>query len=288
MANKMVVQELPPFFLAGCRFVIASIFIFLIAKLLRFPLTITRAHWKNTALSGFFFLTLGNGLAVMALKYIDSGFSAVVIAAQPLVLLVMMRILDKKPIKLMSLVGVSLGMVGIYLLVSQDVLVSSPDQWMAVGLLLICLISWGYGSLFVGKADLPKNAFITCAYQMAIGGSMMLLISLILREDISNVVRLSRPSIYAMVYLILFGSVIAFTSFNYLLKRISPEKVATSTYINPIVAMFCGWFFLDEVITPKMVLATVILFTGVYFINTVRFEGKSKVISRNPKQPRTR
>jgi drug/metabolite transporter (DMT)-like permease len=286
MANKVVVNELPPFFLAGCRFVCASIFIFIIARLLKFPLKISKAHWRNTALSGFFFLTLGNGLAVMSLKYLDSGFSSVVIAAQPLVLLVMMRILDKKPIKIMSLAGVSLGMLGIYLLVSQDILVSTQEQWFALALLMVCLISWGYGSLFVGKADLPKNAFITGAYQMAIGGSMMLLISLILKEDTSSVYTLSINAIYAMIYLIIFGSVIAFTSFNYLLKRISPEKVATSTYINPIVALFCGWFFLDEVITPRSIFATLILFAGVYFINTVRFDGKSKVISTSSKSQR--
>jgi drug/metabolite transporter (DMT)-like permease len=278
----MVVMELPPFFLASIRFVVASFIIFGIAFLLKIPTKITKSQLKNTAISGFFFLTLGNGLAVLALKYIDSGFAAIIIATQPLILLLMMRIMDKKPIKLMSILGVCFGMFGVYLLVSQDTLVSTKEQWYAVGLLFICLLSWGYASLFVGKADLPKNSFVTCAYQMIIGGSLMLLVSFIIGEDRSNVLHLSERATYAMVYLTIFGSVIAFTAFNYLLKRISPEKVATSTYINPIVALICGWYFLDEIITTKSIWATIILLTGVYFINSVRF------INRKAKQPKVR
>ena len=72
----------------------------------------------------------------------------------------------------------------------------------------------------------------------------------------------------SMVLLVLFGSIVAFTSFNYLLKAVSPEKVATSTYVNPIVALILGWYFLDEQITFQSIVAAVILLTGVYFINT--------------------
>jgi drug/metabolite transporter (DMT)-like permease len=73
---------------------------------------------------------------------------------------------------------------------------------------------------------------------------------------------------WVMLLLVIFGSIIAFTSFNFLLKHVSPEKVATNTYVNPIVALFLGWFFLNEVITTQSIIAAVILLTGVYFINT--------------------
>lgn len=278
MANKIVVQELPPFFLAGIRFCVAAAIIFIVAILSKTPIKTTRERVKNAAIAGFFFLTLGNGLAVWALQYIDSGFAAVVISAQPLVLLMMMRVKDKKPIKIMSIIGIGLGMVGIWLLVSQKELVSTPNQWKGLLAISGALFTWGYGSLFVSKAELPKNQFINGAYQMAIGGFLMLLISVVIGESYEGTLGLSKRAYYALIYLIIFGSIIAFTSFNYLLVRISPEKVATSTYINPIVAMLCGWYFLDEIITNKSIMATLILLTGVYFINSVRFSNHQRIV----------
>jgi len=115
---------------------------------------------------------------------------------------------------------------------------------------------------------------------MIIGGGLMLLISFFLGESMSNLTHLSKQAIYAMLYLIVFGSIVAFTSFNYLLKRISPEKVATSTYINPVVALICGWYFLDEIITKQSIIATAILLTGVYFINSVRFKKRKRSSSK--------
>jgi drug/metabolite transporter (DMT)-like permease len=141
-----------------------------------------------------------------------------------------------------------------------------------MGMLMIfaCMLSWGYGSLFVGKADLPRNYFVNTGYQMLIGGIMMVITSLLLGEKWSYPMEWSVPVQYSMLLLIVFGSIVAFTSFNYLLKVVSPEKVATSTYVNPIIAMVLGWYFLEEQITVQSIIAAVILLTGVYFINTKR------------------
>jgi drug/metabolite transporter (DMT)-like permease len=133
---------------------------------------------------------------------------------------------------------------------------------------LTALICWAYGSIFVSKADLPKNSFINAGYQMLFGGIMMLIISLLLGESFVSVMEVSPKAVWSMIYLIIFGSIIAFTSFNYLLLKVSPEKVATSTYINPIVALVLGWWILDEIITKQSIVAAIILLTGVYFINS--------------------
>ena len=105
---------------------------------------------------------------------------------------------------------------------------------------------------------------------MLIGGMMMVITSLLLGEKWSYPTEWSVPVQYSMLLLIVFGSIVAFTSFNYLLKVVSPEKVATSTYVNPIIAMILGWYFLEEQITLQSIIAAVILLTGVYFINTKR------------------
>lgn len=275
--NKIAVGELPPFMLASIRFITAGVLIFIIAKIIGISLAINKKQLINTSIAGFLFLTFGNGIVVWALKYVDSGFAALEISAQPLVILLLMRIHQGKKIKLMSFIGVIFGFIGIYLLVSQKQIISQESSVIGMLMILACMLSWAYGSLFVGKAELPKNFFINTGYQMLTGGVMLLIVSLLFGETWSLPAEWSSEVQLSMLLLVLFGSIVAFTSFNYLLKIVSPEKVATSTYVNPIVALFLGWYFLDEQITMQSIIAAVVLLTGVYFINTKK---KLELLSR--------
>lgn len=270
LLNKISVSQLPPFFLASVRFLIASMIIFIIAKSLGISLSISKKQLLNTTIAGFLFLTMGNGLAVLALKYLDSGFAALEISAQPLVILIMMRVFQGKTIKLMSYIGVVLGFIGIFLLVSQKEIINKEGQILGMILIFVCMLSWAYASIFVGKADLPKNSFMNTGYQMLTGGIMLGIISLVLNESWSLPTTWHPEVQWAMIGLIVFGSIIAFTPFNYLLKEVSPEKVATSTYVNPIIALILGWWVLNEHISLQSIIAAVVLLTGVYFINTKR------------------
>ncbi|CAN5356777.1 drug/metabolite exporter YedA [soil metagenome] len=268
LLNKIAVTELPPFMLASIRFIVAGLLIFLLGKILKLDLSITRKQLINTSIAGFLFLTFGNGIVVWALKYVDSGFAALEISAQPLIILLLLRIIDGKKIQAMSLVGVVLGIIGIYLLVSQQEVISQENSVLGMFLIFLAMLSWAYGSIFVSKADLPKNYFVNTGYQMLTGGFMLLLGSLIFGETWSAPTTWSTPTQYSMILLIIFGSIVAFTAFNYLLKVVSPEKVATSTYVNPIIALILGWYFLNEQITTQSIIAAIVLLTGVYFINT--------------------
>ena len=266
--NKIAVTELPPFKLASIRFISASILIFILSKLIGIKIAITRKQLVNTIIAGFLFLSFGNGVIVWALKYVDSGFAALEISAQPLVILLLMRIIDGKKIQPTSIVGIILGSIGIYLLVSQKQILTQENSIIGMVMIFACMLSWAYGSLFVAKADLPSNYFVNTGYQMLTGGIMLFIASLLFGETWSNPLEWSEPVQFSMVFLILLGSIVAFTSFNYLLKAVSPEKVATSTYVNPIIALVLGWYFLNEQITAQSIIAAVILLTGVYFINT--------------------
>jgi drug/metabolite transporter (DMT)-like permease len=268
LLNKIAVSELPPFMLASLRFLAAGILIFIIAKIIGLNLKITRIQMVNTALAGFLFLTFGNGVVVWALKYVDSGFAALEVSAQPLVVLLLMKFFEGKKIQPMSLIGVVLGIIGIFLLVSQEELISQEGTALGMIMIFSCMLSWGYGSLFVAKADLPSNFFVNTGYQMFFGGIMLLISSFIFGETWSNPLHWSEPVQLSMIALVIFGSIVAFTSFNYLLKSVSPEKVATSTYVNPIIAMLLGWYFLNEQVTTQSIVAAAVLLSGVYFINT--------------------
>ncbi|SHF13153.1 Permease of the drug/metabolite transporter (DMT) superfamily [Arenibacter palladensis] len=268
LMNKIAVHELPPFMLASVRFSVAGILIFVLCKLMGIPLNITKKQLLNSMIAGFLFLAFGNGFVVWALKYVDSGFAALEIAAQPLVILLLMRILEGKKIQTMSVVGVIIGILGIYLLVSQNQVISQENSVLGMVMIFFCMVSWAYGSLFVAKADLPKNYFVNTGFQMFTAGIMLMVGSLLIGETWTLPTAWSSPVQYAMLFLIILGSIVAFTAFNYLLKVVSPEKVATSTYVNPIIALLLGWFFLDEQITTQSTIAAIVLLTGVYFINT--------------------
>ena len=268
LLNKIAVSELAPFMLAAIRFITAGVLIFILCKFLGIKISITKKQLKNTIIAGFLFLTFGNGIVVWALKYVDSGFAALEISAQPLIVLFLLRVIEGKKIKTMSLIGVGLGIIGMYLLVSQKQIISDDDSIIGMGMIFICLVSWAYGSIFVSKADLPANYFVNTGYQMISGGIMLMLGSFAFGESWSLPTTWSGEVQISMILLILFGSIVAFTSFNYLLKAVSPEKVATSTYVNPIIAMSLGWYFLNEQITLQSAIAAIVLLTGVYFINT--------------------
>ena len=268
LLNKIAVAELPPFLLAGIRFVTAGLIIFLIAAFMGQSLRITKKQLGNSFLAGFLFLSFGNGVVVWALKYVDSNFAALEISAQPLIVLLMMWILQGRKIQPMSFVGVLLGIIGIYLLINQDAVIQQENSFWGIVLIFLAMLAWGYGSLFVQGADFPRNYFVSTGYQMLTGGIMLGVMSLAFGEPWSNPVEWQAKTHWAMALLVIFGSIVAFTSFNFLLKNVSPEKVSTNTYVNPIVAMVLGSYFLQEPITLQSIIAACILLTGVYFINT--------------------
>ncbi len=270
LLNKVAVAQLPPFMLASFRFVIAGGLIFLFCLFRDMNLKISKKQLINTAIAGFLFLSVGNGIVVWALQIVDSGFASLLISSQPLVILLLMFILYRKPIQKSSIIGVIMGVLGIYLLVNQQQMIQSSDTITGITLIIFCVFTWGYASIFVGKADLPQNYFVNTAYQMVIGGFVLLLMSLATKEEWVLPNSWNQQTWLSMTGLILLGSIVAFTSFNYLLKTVSPEMVATCTYVNPVVAMFLGWFVLKESVTTQNIIAGIILLTGVYFINMKR------------------
>ena len=268
LLNKIAVTEIPAFSLAALRFLIAGVLILLIAKILRKPLHISKKQFLNATIAGFLFLVYGNGVFVWALNYIDSSFAALLASTQPLFVLILMRMIDGKKMQVKSIVGVVLGMIGMYLLVSQQGISAKEGSLLAIFVMFTCVLSWSYGSIFVSKADLPKNFFVSTGYQMISAGVLLLTISFGLQETWLLPTNWSFEAQLSVIGLILFGGIVAFTSFNFLLKNVSPEKVATSAYVNPIVAMILGWYVLGEQLSTQSIIASVVLLTGVYFITS--------------------
>ena len=266
--NKVAVTELSPLFLASVRFLTAGVLIMIIAKFLKASLSITKKQLLNTIISGFLFLVYGNGVFVWALKYVDSGFAALLASTQPLFVLFLLRLIDRKPLQRKSIIGVTLGLVGMYLLVSQQEITTSSESLLGIFMIFTCVFSWSYGSVFVSKADLPKNFFVSTGYQMLTAGIILAISSFSFNEAWLSPLEWSFNVQICMFLLVVFGGIIAFTAFNYLLKVVATEKVATSAYVNPVVALFLGWYVLDEKLTAQSIIASIIIITGVYFITS--------------------
>ncbi len=277
LLNKIAVAEIPPLLLAAIRFGFAGILILIIALLLKKSLKVTKRQFLNLIIAAFLFLVYGNGVFVWALKYVDSGFAALLASTQPLFVLFLLRLIDGKKMQRKSIIGVCLGIFGMYLLVSQKEIATSEGMVIGIFMILSCVLSWSYGSVFVSKADLPKNFFVSTGYQMTIASILQVFFSQIFNENIPAFGEISYKVQVSMVILIIFGSIVAFTAFNYLLKVISPEKVSTSAYVNPVIALLLGWYFLDEKLTIQSVIASIILLTGVYFITSRKRVTKNKI-----------
>lgn len=277
LANWYVIRDIPPFLASGGRFIAAGGILFA-ASFLFGAKAPNKEEWRATAECGFLFFLVGNGGAVWALQFLDSGIAALIISSQPLVtVLLMWKMIDQKP-SAKTLFGVGIGMVGMYLLVSQDQFASSDDALLGVMAVLIAVISWGVASVRIVKLMLPKSKMQSAGMQMLLGGLMLWILGITWGELGSFAWSNITPrGFWSMVYLIVFGAIIAFSAFNFLLLKTSADKVSTSTYINPIIALFLGWWLNNEVITNQSLLAAGFMITGVVFITQRKKKKVGKV-----------
>ena len=275
LANWYAIRDFPTFLMCGSRFLIAGSILFIVSLLFgaKWP---SREHWKNAAFLGFFFFFLGNGGAVWALNYLDSGIAALIIGSQPLVTVLMMWALIQHRPSALTLVGVFIGIIGMFLLVNQDQFTSDKNALLGVAMIMVCVVGWGYASIKISRIALPTSKAMAASMQMLVGGSMLLLFSVVTGDAFTlDLDRITPRGAWALVYLIFFGAIIAFSAFNYLLLKTTPDKVSTSNYVNPVVALFLGWSLNNEIITTQSFIAAALLLGGVIFIT---LDGRAKKV----------
>ncbi len=268
LANWWAVRSIPPFLLAGIRFFVAGSIMYLVSAGFGAPRP-TLNQWKNACFSGVMLFVIGNGAVVWALQYVDSGITALLIAFDPLIVVLMQWKMRNIRPGWNQWIGIFIGLVGMTLLIGQPQFISNT-QWIfgTIGVMM-AIFSWAYISIWIGRADLPSSPFQSASLQMLCGGVILLIISAFLGDygkfQIEN---LTDKAFWSLLYLIVFGSILAFSAFNFLLVNVTPDKVATSTYVNPVVALFLGWWLNHENMSPQSLLASALLLLGVFFINS--------------------
>jgi drug/metabolite transporter (DMT)-like permease len=274
LAIRMGVATLPPFLMAGVRFLIAG-GLLLAWTTLRGAKLPTARQWRNSAVVGTLLLLGGNGLVCWAELTVSSSLAALIVAASPMwfALFEWARPGGQRPTLVTSL-GLIVGFGGVALLVlgtphGSDA--ASSTSVLGVLALVVACAAWAGGSIFSKHTDKPDSPWVSTAAQMLTGGVSLLAVSLLTGEPGRfHLDQVSARSFFAFLYLVVFGSWIGFGAYVWLLKNCAATKVATYAYVNPVIATLLGWWILDEPFTPRTALAALVILGGVVIVQWPR------------------
>jgi drug/metabolite transporter (DMT)-like permease len=269
LAILFAIDTLPPFLMASMRFLIAGAVLYAWSRTRGGAAAPNRTQWRATAFVGVLLLLGGNGLVVWSEQRIPSGMAALLVGTVPcfMVLLDWLRANGQRPTRLV-VAGLALGLLGLIWLVGPDsVMGGGRADLLGAAALVLASFSWAFGSIWSRHAPMPASPFLSTAMQMLAAGVALLGVSLLLGEPWSfDVFAVSLRSWLGFLYLVVFGSLVAFSAYVWLLRASTPERVSTYAYVNPVVAVLLGAAFAGEELTVRMAVAAVVIVSGVALI----------------------
>lgn len=272
LAIKVAIETVPPFFMASVRFLIAGSVLYVLTRW-RGAARPTRHHWLAATLVGALLLLGGNGALVWSEQRVPSGLAALLLATIPIwmVLLDSQR-RDGPKLDARVLSALAVGLAGLGLLVGPAKLWGSERvDLVGAGVLMFGSVSWSVGSLYSRHTRLPPSPFLAAAMEMLAGGVLLAFVGLLTGEGNQlQAAAVSTRSILGILYLVVFGSLLGFTAYIWLLGVTSTARVSTYAYVNPVIAVFIGWAFADELLTVRTLLATAAIVAAVALIITHR------------------
>jgi drug/metabolite transporter (DMT)-like permease len=272
LAIRYAIETLPPFLMAGMRFLLAGSVVYLWARLRGTPAP-TRRHWRTAAVIGGLLLLGGNGGVTWAEQTVPSGIAALLITSVPIwmVLLNWSHGDGARP-TLAESAGVIIGFAGVMVLVgSGDLAGGRSVDRMGALVLILAALSWSVGSLYARGAKLPESQLLGTAMEMLAGGAMLFGTGLLCGEAGQvGLDTVSLKSLVAMLYLVVFGSLIGFTAYVWLLKVTTPAKVSTYAFVNPTVAVVLGCVLGGEPFSTRILLAAAVIVGAVVLITVSR------------------
>ncbi|GAA0383635.1 drug/metabolite exporter YedA [Microbispora corallina] len=263
LAIKFAIETLPPLISGGLRFVAAALVLGAVLLLRRgtAPFRVTARQCGGAALVGLLLLTAGNGLVGVAEQHISSGLAALLVASVPLWLVVFRTVVRDRP-HVLTLAGVLVGFAGVAGLTLGG---GASASGVGIGAVLLASLAWSLGSFISPRIAMPEDPFAASAIEMAAGGAGMLLLALCTGERV-HLTAVSASSWAAVAYLVLFGSLVAFTSYVWLLGNAPISLVSTYAYVNPVVAVVLGVIVLGEDVTTAMIVAGALIVVGVALV----------------------
>ncbi len=272
LAIRFAIETLPPWLMAGVRFIVAGAILFAIARA-RGATRPTRANWGAALLIGGLLLLGGNGAVVWAETRVPSGLTALLVATVPIwmVLLDWLQPSGNRPTRSV-IAGLILGFIGLGVLIGPgEILGRGQVDLLGAAALTFGSITWAAGSVYSRRVRLPSSPLLATGMEMLGGGVLLLVLSLVTGEA----ARFAPPdvttqSVLALLYLIVFGSLIGFTAYIWLLGHASAARASTYAFVNPVVAVVLGWAMANEELTPRMMGAAAVIVAAVALITIGR------------------
>lgn len=270
LALRIGVQHFPAFLFSGIRQFGAGVLLFTGMALFGKLEKLTWKDFARQALPGIFLITISNSTIGWAEKYIPSGLAALIVCIMPLYIVIINLIVGKEKNLLNSRVasGFVLGCLGIVLIFRDNLAdLSNPDYFWGIIASFIACMFWAIGSVYIKNTKVNTSPFSNAAMQFTIGGLGCFLVSFFV-DDYSELAYADANSVWALVYLTLIGSLLAYGSYIYAIKHLPMLVVSTYAYVNPVIAILLGVLILDEKITGMTVAALCVTLLGVFLINT--------------------
>lgn len=261
-AIRVALVSLPPFMLIGTRFLAAGGLVLAYLRWRGAPWP-TKRQWFNSAIVGALLLGGGNGGVTVAEQWVASSLAAAIVATAPLWVAIFSGLLGQWPSRL-EWAGILIGFAGVLVLNLEGDLRASP---LGAALLALAPLCWAIGSLLSRRIDLPPGAMGTAA-EMLTGGVLLSAMSLLTGERLTQMP--TPAAMGAWAYLVVFGSIVAFSAYMYLIRTVRPALATSYAYVNPVVALLLGMALANETITPLGLAALGVIVLGVLFISLAR------------------
>lgn len=288
LAIRYVVETVPPMLGMGMRFLLAGAILYTWTRL-RGGARPTRANWRAAAIVGILLLLGGNGIVAWSEQLVPSGLAALLVSTTPLwmALIDWLRPGGMRP-SLAVGIGLALGFLGVLLLIGPDIFAGGATLSATGPLAIISLIavplaslSWASGSIYSRGAKMPASPALGTAMEMLAGGAAMLIVSFFAGEPARVHLQLiTSRSVLGFLYLVVFGSLIAYSAYTWLLRTTPLSLTSTYAYVNPVVAVFLGWAFNGEHLTPLTMIAAAVIVAAVGVITTFRSSQRSSLQQR--------
>ena len=268
LGMRIGVETIPPILVTSLRNILAGS---ILLSYLLLSGKFERMAWprlRRNLIIAFMMIVLANGLTTFAEKYISSGLAALISTLSPLCVLLINLGLGHEKFSLKIILGVSLAICGIFLIYQNNLAdLFNPEYRIGIMAILFAVLMWSSGTVFTKhNSTHPGNMFMNLCAQMLFAGIFMLILQFIIQPDI-KLDTWSLRSSFAVIYLAIFGSVIGYVAYNYALSQLPSTKVSIITYANVVVALLLGWLILDEKLTLKIIMAAVLIISGVVVAN---------------------
>jgi drug/metabolite transporter (DMT)-like permease len=271
LAIRFAVETIPPFLMAATRFLIPGIVLLFWRRAAKDPKP-TRNEWKSTIIIGLLLLVGGNGGVTWAEQYLPSGIAALIIGSVPIwIILLNLFQPEGRHINKRVVFGAIIGFIGIALLIGPTQLSGNSENFHPLGILTILLaaIFWSAGSLYSHHAPMPESPLLSTGMEFLAGGIGLLIVGALTGEfNQINIAAITTRSLLSLAYLMIFGSLIGFVAYTWLLRNAPISVVSTYAYVNPLIAIMLGNLFAQEPLNLRILSSAVIIIGSVFLINT--------------------